>query len=300
MRIRRMSAWATSVALVTISTALPSATATTRSDVTMPAAAAAPTRSSAATRSTDDCAHPAVSDARGDARRIDLVSAQLTGNCDQWTVTAKLAKPLRPADLDVWTIGFNTDRRGTGCRGTDVLIRVSRRGNGVAGTAYAITRCPSGWWSEIGAVEVSQPDSRTLTTTIAGPVIGTDRFSWWTGVDAVGPNGFDALDQGRWQKAWAVPAMPRSLFVYVERDEVTARWREAPSVSRVRYTYSVTLTREGDVAPVASLTRRHGQFEQTFTDLEPGRYTLAVAAMNPLRSGRASTFTFVISSAVPA
>jgi hypothetical protein len=295
-----MSVWATGVALVTISTALPSATATTRSNAAAATAAAASTRPTTTTRSADDCAHRAVVDARGDARRIDLVSAQLTGNCDEWTVTAKLAKPLRLADLDVWTIGFNTDQQQSGCRGTDVLIRVSRRGNGVAGAAYSTTGCPSTSWSQIGTVRVSRPDSRTLTATIAGSLVGADRFKWWTGIAAVGTNSYDALDKGQWQEAWAVPAMPRSLLVNVELDEVTAWWREAPSVSRVRYTYSVTLTREGDVTPVASLTRRHGQFEHTFTDLDPGRYTLAVAAMNPLRSGRASTFTFVISSEVSA
>jgi hypothetical protein len=264
----------------------------------------APThRSSAEPRSAaDDCDQPEVLDTRRDGKPFDIVRTELSGDCDTWTLTTTLGRPLAVSRLNYWAMEIDLDgSRRTGCRGTDRLVFGRADGARIRASIYATTDCAANTWTLLGTAPVQRPDPRSLRVSFSGFYLeGAETFEWWVNIDALGDGGFDAVPNAGTIRAWGRPGL--LLDLAIERyDPWTMRltWMPPISTAEVPLRYVMTISKDG--GPDTEVERRRPrQREHWLRRLAPGRYTVSIAAANPLLTGPSARLTIIVPETVDA
>lgn len=309
MRIRRMIALAMCVSMATGATALPSRAAVVGSRPTSPHGAGTgrgwspdldPTAHRAPTAQrpvSGECDQPTVTDARGDNRRVDILSSTLTSDCSSWTLTTRLAKPVDLTRLAVWEMHIDTQIQAHGCQGADYFVLTFVEQVSLASYLVDVPDCDPDNWVTRERASVTQPDRRTLQVTFRGASLGhPGRPRWSNLIVARGATSYDAAPDSGWRPVYLPPGMPQEPRVTVGATRADVTWGYASSPGERTLTYRLTLSKNGGPPVRVRWTPRiPDQPTQRFSGLEPGAtYVVTITASNGPKSGPPAVVQFTV------
>jgi hypothetical protein len=272
---------------LTITTILAAATVTATAAASPVPAGPAQIR----TNGSGECDQPTVTDDRGDGKVFDVVSHSLTSDCTTWTLTTRLAKPVKRDRLRGWFMEIRVGGGGRGCNGANRLMYAYVDGDALSADLVDTPRCDSNFWTVMDTAPVRLVDNRTLQVSFDNGVTGgVASFRWRSGVAATNSGGYDVAPNSGWTTARVPPNRPRFLSVSITDDSAFLTWQAPAGPTSRRLTYLVILSKGG--GPGSEL-ERPGR-SANLGRLEPGTYTVSVQAVAGIQRSRPTSLRFVI------